>query len=145
MHLNVFNDAIRAIRAEDMTMQELPRLCSWVKEQCQMQYGITEGTFFRVSPGSSTNSASIWNGRIRPPVSSTSSTTFCCRRSGRSAVPWMSANGTLRSVARYHAFRRVHPRGMSPEKVAGFLLLNGQFARSVVASLRRARVPNIAA
>jgi uncharacterized alpha-E superfamily protein len=40
-------------------------------------------------------------------------------------------NAMLRSVAAYHAFRRVNPRGMSPTKVADFLLFNRSFQRSV--------------
>ena len=140
VHLNVFNDAIQAIRAEDMTMQELPRLCSWVKEQCQMQYGITEGTFFRGQSwlfyqlgkhleraDQTTRILDIKYHLLLPTVWAVGG-----------AVDVSQWNALLRSVAGYHAFRRVHPRGMSPEKVAGFLLLNGQFARSVVASLRRA-------
>ncbi len=37
----------------------------------------------------------------------------------------------LRSAAGYHAYRKLHPRGMTPGQVAGFLLLNPQFPRSV--------------
>lgn len=40
-------------------------------------------------------------------------------------------NALLRSAAAYHAYRKVHPRGMTPGQVAGFLLLNRQFPRSV--------------
>jgi uncharacterized alpha-E superfamily protein len=40
-------------------------------------------------------------------------------------------NAVLRSVAAYHAFRRVHPRGMSPTTVAGFLLFDRGFQRSI--------------
>ena len=40
-------------------------------------------------------------------------------------------NAVLRSVAGYHAFRRMHPRGMSPTTVAGFLLFDRSFQRSV--------------
>ena len=40
-------------------------------------------------------------------------------------------NALLRSAAGYHAFRRVHPRGMTPSAVAGFMLYNESFPRSV--------------
>jgi uncharacterized alpha-E superfamily protein len=38
----------------------------------------------------------------------------------------------LRAASGYHAFRRVYPRDMTPGLVAGFLLLNHSFPRSVV-------------
>jgi uncharacterized alpha-E superfamily protein len=41
-------------------------------------------------------------------------------------------NALLRSVSGYHAFRRVHPSGMTPADVAGFLLFHQSFPRSVV-------------
>ena len=40
-------------------------------------------------------------------------------------------NAVLRSASGFHAFRRVHPSGMSPAKVSGFLLLDPSFPRSV--------------
>jgi uncharacterized alpha-E superfamily protein len=49
-------------------------------------------------------------------------------------------NAVLRSAAGYHAFRRVHPRGMQPSRVAGFLLFDDSFPRSVVVCVREAAV-----
>ena len=40
-------------------------------------------------------------------------------------------NALLRSAAGYHAFRRLHPASTTPARVAGFLLLNRAFPRSV--------------
>jgi uncharacterized alpha-E superfamily protein len=40
-------------------------------------------------------------------------------------------NALLRSASGYHAFRRVHPSGMTPAAVAGFLLFHQSFPRSV--------------
>ena len=45
-------------------------------------------------------------------------------------------NAVLRSAAGYHAFRRVHPRGMRPANVAGFLLFDTEFPRSVRVCVR---------
>ena len=44
-------------------------------------------------------------------------------------------NAVLRSAAGYHAFRRLHPSGMAPADVAGFLLFHLPFPRSVAASV----------
>ena len=44
-------------------------------------------------------------------------------------------NTVLRSAAGFHAFRRVHPRSMSPSKVVDFLVLDRRFPRSVAASV----------
>ena len=40
-------------------------------------------------------------------------------------------NTLLRAAAGYHAYRRVHPNGYHPKEVAGFLLVNTAFPRSV--------------
>ena len=40
-------------------------------------------------------------------------------------------NSLLRSVAGYHAFRRIHPRGIRPADVASFLLVDADFPRSI--------------
>jgi uncharacterized alpha-E superfamily protein len=46
-------------------------------------------------------------------------------------------NAVLRSAAGYHAFRRICPRGMTPAAVAGFLLFNESFPRSVATCARQ--------
>jgi uncharacterized alpha-E superfamily protein len=40
-------------------------------------------------------------------------------------------NALLRSAAGYHAYRRLHAVSTTPARVAGFLLLNTAFPRSV--------------
>jgi uncharacterized alpha-E superfamily protein len=44
-------------------------------------------------------------------------------------------NALLRAAAGYHAYRREYPHGYVPREVAGFLLLNGAFPRSVALNL----------
>ena len=46
-------------------------------------------------------------------------------------------NALLRSAAGYHAFRRIHPRGMDPQQVADFLLLDRAYPRSVACSIHQ--------
>ncbi len=45
-------------------------------------------------------------------------------------------NALLRSAAGYHAYRRLHAASTTPARVAGFLLLNAAFPRSVHHCLR---------
>jgi uncharacterized alpha-E superfamily protein len=45
-------------------------------------------------------------------------------------------NAVLRSAAGYHAFRRAYPSGMEPAKVAGFLLFDPGFPRSIAVCVR---------
>ena len=47
-------------------------------------------------------------------------------------------NALLRSAAGYHAYRRLHAASMTPARVAGFLLLNQAFPRSVHHCVREA-------
>jgi uncharacterized alpha-E superfamily protein len=49
-------------------------------------------------------------------------------------------NALLRSAAGYHAYRRLHPSGVSPAQVAGFLLLNRRFPRSIYLCVREAEL-----
>ncbi|MEO1249458.1 MAG: alpha-E domain-containing protein, partial [Pseudomonadota bacterium] len=46
-------------------------------------------------------------------------------------------NAVLRSAAGYHAFRRRHPRGMAPDRVADFLLFDSHFPRSATTCVRQ--------
>ena len=46
-------------------------------------------------------------------------------------------NAVLRAASGYHAFRRVYSSDMTPALVAGFLLLNHSFPRSVVLCVRQ--------
>ena len=48
-------------------------------------------------------------------------------------------NALLRSAAGYHAFRRVHTSDLTPARVAGFLLFNPSFPRSVASVRARDR------
>jgi hypothetical protein len=47
--------------------------------------------------------------------------------------------GLLRSASAYHGYRRVYPHEMTPVTVAGFVLLNPRFPRSITHSVREIR------
>lgn len=136
-HLNMFNNHLSTLTAEDIKPSELNRVCAMIKEQCQLHTGITEGTFFR--------DQSWYFYLLGKTLERTDQTTrlldikyhllLPMDQSVGSPVDVSQWNALLRSVAGYHAFRREHPRGMSPKQVAGFLLLNPQFPRSIRVSL----------
>ena len=132
-HLNVFFNDLEQLKREDLRLSELSRLCIWIKEGCQMHEGITEGTLYRDQvwcfheigkylerADQTTRLLDIKYHRLLPaPVDV------------GSAMDMGQWNALLRSVAGYHAYRRVHPRGMRPAEVAGFLLFNRAFPRAV--------------
>jgi len=129
--LNVLYNWLRGLKAADLAPSERPRFFAAVKEACQTHAGITDGTFFRDQG---------WYfcqlGRFieRADQATRLLDVKFHRLSAAGAVQPLEAGqagALLRSAAGYHAFRRLHPRGMVPADVAGFLLQNDAFPRSV--------------
>lgn len=135
--LNMFNNAMATLTPDDLKQSELSRVCAGIKEQCQTHMGITEGTFFR--------DQSWYFYLIGREIERADQTTRLLDIKYHLLLPHDQVvgspvdvsqwNALLRSVAGYHAFRREHPRGMSPKQVAGFLLFNISFPRSVALCL----------
>ncbi len=136
-HLNVFNNTMKTLTSDDLKHSELSRVCANIKLECQTHAGITEGTFFRDQSwyfyligreleraDQTTRLLDIKYHLLLPPD----------QRVG-SPVDVSQWNALLRSVAGYHAYRREHPRGMSPKQVAAFLLFNMSFPRSIALCL----------
>ena len=130
-HLNVFYELLGDVAREDLALSELSRLCATIKENCQTHTGITEGTFHRDE---------VWHFyQLGKTVERADQTTrlldikyhrlLPSSEDVGSPVDLSQWNSLLRSAAGYHAFRRVHPRGMRPANVAGFLLFNTEFPR----------------
>ena len=138
-HLNIFYDLLGDVAPEDLALSELSRLCATIKENCQTHTGITEGTFYRDQ---------VWHFyQVGKTIERADQTTRLLDIKYHRLLPspedvgspadlsqW---NSLLRSAAGYHAFRRVHPRGMRPANVAGFLLFDTEFPRSVRVCIRQ--------
>ena len=137
-HLNVFYNRLLELRQADLELSNLSRVCARIKEDCQLHTGIMEGTGYRTQSwyayqigkqiermDQATRLLDINYHRLLPAVDEAGSPI--------DASQW---NALLRSVAGYHAFRRVHPRGMQPAKVAEFLLFDLAFPRSVALCIR---------
>lgn len=135
--LNVFYNRVRALGPQEVSEPRLARFCSMVKENCQTHTGITEGTFYRdegwcfyqlgkyIERADQTTRLLDTKYHLLLPSADDVGTQVDVSR-------W---NALLRSAAGYHAFRHVHPRGMTPTDVAGFMLFHEAFPRSVVACI----------
>jgi uncharacterized alpha-E superfamily protein len=131
--LNVFYNRLAGLTQADLAPGNRAALFATIKEACQTHTGITEGTFFRDQgwyfyqigryierADQTTRLLDIKYHLLLPSVSDIGSPTDVSQ--------W---NALLRSAAGYHAYRRLHAASTSPARVAGFLLLNQAFPRSV--------------
>ncbi len=139
--LNVFYKFVSELRPRDLRLGELSHLCQEIKEGCQLHTGIVEGTTFRdqgwvfyqlgktiARAEQTTRLTDIKYHRLLPKVTDVGS-----------PIDVSQWNALLRSVAGYHGYRRVQSRGMTPETVAEYILLNPMFPRSVACCVRQIR------
>jgi uncharacterized alpha-E superfamily protein len=140
VQLNVFHNRLAELSEADLMPGRLGALFGTIKEACQAHTGITDGTFFRDQgwyfyqlgryierADQTTRLLDIKYHLLLPSVSDVGSPT--------DASQW---NALLRSAAGYHAYRRLHTASTTPARVAGFLLLNQAFPRSVHHCVREA-------
>ena len=137
LHLNVFHARIRALTEADVAPDRMSTVCAMLKEGAQAHTGITEGTFYRDQ---------CWHfymiGRY---LERADQTTRLLDTRFNALAPQVMAgdadidaghwNTLLRAAAGYHAYRREYPNGYLPAEVAGFLLANTAFPRSVALNL----------
>ncbi len=133
VQLNIFYNHLASIGVADLAPGRLAALFTTIKEACQTHTGITEGTFFRDQgwyfyqlgryierADQTTRLLDIKYHLLLPDIADDGSPTDVSQ--------W---NALLRSAAGYHAYRRLHAASTTPARVAGFLLLNQAFPRSV--------------
>jgi uncharacterized alpha-E superfamily protein len=136
--INMFYNRMRGLTPADLAPGGLTKLFASIKESCQTHTGITEGTFFRDQgwffyqlgryierADQTTRLVDIKYHLLLPN-----------NQDIGSAVDVSQWNSLLRSAAGYHAFRRIHSSGITPARVAGFLLFNQRFPRSVSLCVR---------
>jgi len=134
--LNVFHEWFCTLTRRDIRLGNLSAICLRVKEGCQLHTGIFDGTMIRdqvwyfYGLGKSLERANqtsrlidIKSHLLDPPGDS------------EAAVDVAQWNALLRSAAGYHAFRRIHPSGMTPRQVVDFFLTDRSFPRSIAFSL----------
>jgi uncharacterized alpha-E superfamily protein len=137
VQLNGFHNRLSRLRRADLRIENLNRLCSYIKESCQTHSGITAETLYR--------DESWYFHQMGRAIERADQTTRLVDVKYQVLLPRPSDVGSpideaqwntvLRSAAGFHAFRRVHPQSMSPSTVVEFLVLDRRFPRSVAASV----------
>lgn len=133
LQINVFYGRIRGLTPIDLLPDHIGAVCGMLKEGTQAHTGITEGTFYRDQ---------AWHfymmGRYLERADQTTrllDTRFHAlapqTAAGDQEIDAGQWNSLLRAAAGYHAYRREHPSGYRPAEVAGFLIANAAFPRSV--------------
>jgi uncharacterized alpha-E superfamily protein len=131
--LNVFYNWIGSLNRRTFRLIELSRICGQIKEGCQLHFGIANSTLFRDQ---------IWLFyRLGKYIELCDQTTRLVDIKYHALLPSAYDVGTpidvaqwnalLRYAAAYHGYRRVFPREMTPTTVAGFILFDRRFPRSI--------------
>ena len=139
VHLNVFHNRLSALDPSELAPGRRNHFFASVKEACQTHTGITEGTFYRdqgwyfyemgryIERADQTTRLLDMKYHLLLPRP----------QDVGSPVDVSQWNALLRSAAGYHAYRRLESGGITPAQVAGFLLLNRRFPRSVYLGIRQ--------
>jgi uncharacterized alpha-E superfamily protein len=132
--LNVLYNRISTLDEHVLGPGHLTRLLAEIKEGCQTHTGIVEGTFHRDQGW-----YFYWIGRYIERADQTTRLLemkssvlrggLSTENSSYDIVQW---NALLRSAAAYHPYRRVRSASLTPEHIAGFLLLDQDLPRSVL-------------
>ena len=126
VQLNVFHNRLSALEPEELAPGTGAASSSAaMKEACQTHTGITDGTFYRDQgwyfyqmgrsierADQTTRLLDIKYHVLLPRTADVGS-----------PIDVSQWNALLRSAAGYHAYCRLHPGGVTPAQVAGFLLL----------------------
>lgn len=135
-HLNMFHNSLSQLTQRDLRLNNLSRVCTQIKQDCQTFEGIAEGTFFRGEAwcfyqlgkyleraDQTTRLLDMGYDRITDSDAE-----------GRDSIHW---SVLLRSVAGYHAFRSLYPVGSKPADIASFLMYDREFPRAVALCVER--------
>jgi len=142
VQLNMFHSRLAALGPADLAPGRLSPLFARIKEACQLHTGIAEGTFYR-DQGWYFYQLGRYLERADQTTRLLDIKYHVLLPDGRdlgSAVDVSQWNALLRSAAGYHAYRRLHATGITPGQVAGFLLLNRRFPRSVYLCVRESEL-----
>jgi len=137
--VNVMRNHWREVAETDLAPPSLPRLCRKLREECQVNEGIVEGSlshdetwhYYRLGKtleraDQITRLLDIKYHLLLPNVAAVGS--------ALDASQW---NALLRAAAGYQAFRRIYQGRMTPAAVAGFLIFSDSFPRSVSLCVRQ--------
>jgi uncharacterized alpha-E superfamily protein len=140
--INVFYNRVRQLTEADATPSRVSGLCAYMKEQCQTHAGIIDGTLYRDQSW-----AFYCIGKYMERGDQTSRlvdikyhTLLPSPDDVGSALDVSQWHALLRAASGYQAYRRVNPSYMTPAAVAGFLLMNRSFPRSVTRCVSRIEI-----
>ena len=133
VQLNVFYNWVASLTTRNLRLSELSRLCGRIKEGVQLHSGIVTGTLYRDQ---------VWSfyrlgvftelaDQVTRLVDIKYHALLPSWKDVGSPVDIAQWNALLRSASAYHGYRRVFPSGMTPTTVAGFILLDPRFPRSL--------------
>jgi uncharacterized alpha-E superfamily protein len=138
VQLNVFYNRLKGLEETALAPGALAPLFAEIKEACQCFTGITEGTFYR--------DQAWYFYRLGCYIERADQTTglldtkypLLSNRGGRvSAADVVQLHALLRSASGYHAFQRIYSSHLTPARIAGFLLFDPSFPRSVYLCVRQ--------
>ncbi len=140
--INVFYNHVRQLTEADAAPSRVSGLCAYLKEQCQTHAGIIDGTLYRdqswafysigkyIERGDQTSRlVDIKYHTLLPSPDDVGS-----------ALDVSQWHALLRAASGYQAYRRINPSYMTPASVAGFLLMNHSFPRSVTLCVRQIEI-----
>ena len=137
--INVFYNHVRQLTPRDAAPSRVSGLCTYFKEQCQMHAGIIDGTFYRDQSW-----AFYCVGKYIERADQTSRLVDIKYHTLLPSVDDVGSqldisqwHALLRAASGYQSYRRMHPSYMTPASVAGFLLMNHSFPRSVTLCVRQ--------
>ena len=141
-HINVFYNHVRQLSETDSAPSRVSGLCAYLKEQCQTHAGIIDGTLYRDQSW-----AFYAIGKYMERGDQTSRlvdikyhTLLPSPEDVGSALDVSQWHALLRAASGYQAYRRINPSYMTPASVAGFLLMNHSFPRSVTLCVRQIEI-----
>lgn len=136
--INVFQKEIEALGPADIAESKISELCGRIKGACHTHAGLIEATFYR-DQGWYFYQLGKYLERADQTTRLLDIQHHLLLADGDPANPpadiieWQVL---LRAAAGYHAFRRISPRSIDLEAVAGFLLFDEAFPRSILMCVR---------
>jgi uncharacterized alpha-E superfamily protein len=138
VQLNVFYNWVSSLNSRNLNLAQLSRLCAQIKEGCQLHSGIVTGTLYRDQVFSFYRLGTFIElcDQVTRLVDIKYHALLPHWRDVGSAIDVAQWNALLRSASAYHGYRRVYPQEMTPTTVAGFILLDPYFPRSITHCVR---------
>ncbi len=138
--INSFYNTIRGLTSSDVREERVSDLCDMIRTACQTHSGIVAETLYMDEAWYFSKTGMNLERADQVSRLLDSKYHLMLPEGDKVGTPvdisqW---NMLLRSAAGYHAFRRIHPTGLTTAKIAGFLLFDKRFPRSVAGSVAEA-------